>query len=128
MPNSRAKALVEFAFVDEPRYDIEAHDLAYDFIENEIGHFYFADSWIKHREHYLGLLGTWLNARAREDKLERVVDELDELAKMGLRWSDFDQDDFLTDEDIRKLNEPEKEKPRRGKVLQPNPTRRPGPA
>ena len=124
MPHSRAKSLVEFAFDDHPRYDIEAHDLAYDFIENEIGHFYFADSWKKHRSFYLNKLQVWLNARVREDKLDSVIDEMDNLAAMGLKWSDFDQDDFLTDDDIRKLNAPEKEKkPRRAKLLQqPNAT------
>jgi hypothetical protein len=119
MSHSRARSLVEYAFADHPRYDVEAHDLAYDFIENEIGHFYFADSWKKHRDYYLDQLKVWLNARARAEKLDSVVDEMDELANLGLKWSDFDFDHFLTDDEIRKLNEPEKEKPRRrAKLLQ----------
>jgi hypothetical protein len=119
MSHSRAKSLVERAFTDSSRYDVEAHDLAYDFIENEIGHFYFADSWLKHRDHYYEKLQTWLNARARKDKLEHVIDELDEMADMGLKWSDFDQDHFLTDDEIRKLNSTEKPKPsRRAELLQ----------
>jgi hypothetical protein len=115
---SKAKILVEQAFEDLPRYDIEAHDLAYDFAENEVGHFYFADSWPKHREYYMELLKIWLNARTRDDKLDSVVEELDRLAEIGLKWSDFNQDHFLTDDEIKKLNEPEKPKKPRAKVLQ----------
>lgn len=122
MSNPKAKTLVEFAFADHPRYDIEAHDLAYDFVENEIGHFYFADSWLKHREFYMEKLQAWLDARTRGAKKDDVVSELDTMADMGLKWSDFDQDDFLSADDIRKLNAPAKKKPR-GKLLQqPKPT------
>lgn len=74
--------------------DLEAEDLAADFIETQIGRFYFNTSWQEKKDLYMARLTDWLHAQGRGDKMDQVVELIDHLASGNFAWNDRWADDY----------------------------------
>jgi hypothetical protein len=85
---SRARQLIDEAV------DLDAEDLVADFIESQIGRFYFNTSWQEKRDFYMTRLVDWLAKQERSDKLPQVVELIDHLATGNFAWNDRWADDY----------------------------------
>ena len=77
--------------IDQIIDEADIHDLACDFIEQEVGRFHFADNWLKFKEskhvepkRYIRL---WLQS-INEDpyRADTVYDTVEEMSKTTLGW------------------------------------------
>lgn len=99
----------------EKLYALEDEDTAFNYVEDEIGHFYFCDNWKKHRDLYSERLRVWLAENGDLARYDAIVQLLDDLADKKIQWTDFDQDTFDVSKDIARIVKKEaKEKARHG--------------
>lgn len=85
---SRARQLIDEAV------DLDAEDLAYDFVETQVGRFFYDSSWKLKKDHYLGKLRGWLEDQGYGEKLKAVSAVIDKLSAEGHTWNDRWSDDY----------------------------------
>lgn len=89
--------------------DLEAEDLASDFIETEIGRFYFDTSWKTKRKSYDLKLRQWLEVNGHREKYTEVAALIDQWADEGHSWNDRWETDYSAGEKPKSA----KQKPKR---------------
>jgi hypothetical protein len=93
--------------------DLDAEDLAADFIETVVGRFHFDETWKKRRDIYSKKLQDWLAKRGNTDKFEEVVKLIDHLATGNFAWNDRWSDDYGGERDKPPSTKPTKPKPKK---------------
>lgn len=101
--------------------DLAVEDLCADFIESEVGRFYFDQSWHAHRPHYEGGLRAWLAQRGEPEQFEAVAGMIDQLADGKLTWSDRWNDDYGGGEPSRAVKHRPKKRSQGHEPRRPSP-------
>ena len=90
--------------------DLEAEDLAAEFIETELGRFYFDTSWKTKRESYDLKLRQWLEANGQRQKYDEVAALIDQWSEQGHSWNDRWETDYSGGEKPKSVKHKPKKK------------------